>query len=209
MRIALFGTGGMADALGTAWSRAGHDLAVAGRDPSRAAALAGRLGAAGPNPAAVRTLSWSAAAEFADVILLALPVPALAELLPPLELSGKVLVDCTNDPGPTSEDPPSGAPVAARIAELAPGASVVKAFNLVHVDVLRLTPPVFAGRPVAIPLCGSPEAVTTVSSLVRDVGCTPYPAGDLSRAALLEATAAFTISLWMSGFDAQAVLAPS
>jgi hypothetical protein len=201
MRIALFGTGGMAEALGTAWSRAGHDLAVAGRNPSHAAKLADRLTA--------RALDWSAAADFAEVILLAVPTSSVDALLPPLELDGKILVDCTNTPGPTGAEPPPGTPIAERIAELAPGASVVKAFNLAHVDVWRMTPPVFDGRPVAVPLCGAPEAVETVSALVRDVGCTPVPAGDLTRAALLEATAALVIGLWMSGVDAQAILTPA
>ena len=224
MRIAIFGTGGMADALGTAWARAGHELAVAGRDPSRAAALADRLTTTGANPAhhlaaaaanpahattPAVTLGWSAAAEFADVILLALPVSALTTLLPALPLTGKILVDCTNTPGPTGAEPPPGTPVAERIAQLAPEASVVKAFNLAHVDVWRKNPPVFEGRPLAVPLCGAPEAVATVSTLVQDIGCTPVPAGDLSRAALLEATAAFVIGLWMSGADAQAILAPA
>jgi hypothetical protein len=210
MRIALFGTGGMADALGTSWSRSGHALAVAGRTPSHAAKLAEHLTAAGASLAApARALTWSAAADFADVILLAVPASAVDALLPSLALDGKILVDCTNTPGPTGAEPPPGTPVAARIAELAPGASVVKAFNLAHVDVWRLTPPVFGGRPLAVPLCGPPEAVATVSTLVRDIGCTPLPAGDLSRATLLEATAAFTIGLWMAGFDAQAILTPA
>jgi predicted dinucleotide-binding enzyme len=208
MRIALFGTGGMAEALGTAWSRAGHDLAVAGRTPHHAEKLAGHL-TAGGNRATARALSWSAAADFADVILLAVPTSSVDALLPPLDLDGKILVDCTNSAGPTGAEPPPGTPIAERIAELAPGASVVKAFNLVHVDVWRMTPPVFAGRPVAVPLCGAPEAVETVSALVRDIGCTPVPAGDLTRAALLEATAALVIGLWMSGVDAQAILAPA
>ncbi|WP_425425351.1 hypothetical protein [Amycolatopsis saalfeldensis] len=135
-----------------------------------------------------------------------MPTSAMDGLLSSLALDGKILVDCTNTPGPTGAEPPPGTPVAARIAGLAPGASVVKAFNLAHVDVWRMTPPVFEGRPLAVPLCGAPE---TVSSLVRDVGCTPIAAGDLTRAALLEATAAFAIGRWMSGFDAQAILTPA
>ncbi|WP_240521659.1 NAD(P)-binding domain-containing protein [Amycolatopsis vastitatis] len=63
MRIGIFGTGGMADALGTQWARAGHELMVSGRsDPG---ALAARLGAP--------TGTWREAAAFADVLLLAVP----------------------------------------------------------------------------------------------------------------------------------------
>ncbi len=48
-----------------------------------------------------------------------------------------------------------------------------------------------------------------MSTLVHDIGARPVFAGDLSRAALLEATAAFAIGLWFAGQDAQAILAPA
>ncbi|WP_410616190.1 NADPH-dependent F420 reductase [Amycolatopsis sp. lyj-109] len=191
MRIGIFGTGGMADALGTQWARAGHELMVSGRsDPGP---LAGRLGAT--------TGTWRETAAFADVLLLAVPAAAIGEVLaeagPP---AGKVLVDCTNDPGLM------GAPVASRIAT---DAHVVKAFNLAHVDVWRMTPPVFDGRALSVPLCGNdPAALDAVSTLVRDIGAKPVHAGGLDRAALLEATAAFAIGLWFAGEDAQAILTP-
>ncbi|MEV4600159.1 NAD(P)-binding domain-containing protein [Amycolatopsis sp. NPDC049253] len=192
MRIALFGTGGMAQALGAHWSR--HSLAVSGRDPGRATALARELGAS--------ALPWASAAEWADVVLLGLPVSALS-VVTGLPLAGKVLIDCTNTPGDSDSLPP-GTPVATRLAAAAPGALVVKAFNLAPVETWRMTPPLFEGRPLAVPLCGAPAAVDVVSELVRDVGCTPLPAGGLDRAALLEATAAFAIGLWRAGFDTRA-----
>ncbi len=133
MRIGIFGTGAMAEALGTHWARAGHDLMVSGR--SAPAALATRLGAA--------TGSWHETALFADVLLLAVPASAIGEVLAEAgSLAGKVLVDCTNDPALT------GAPVASRIVTQA---QVVKAFNLAHVDIWRMKPPVFDGRPAIGP----------------------------------------------------------
>jgi len=179
MRIGIFGTGGMADALGTQWARAGHEIRVAGR----------------------RTGTWREVAAFADVVLLAIPAAAIGEVLAQAgPLAGKVLVDCTNDPALT------GAPVASRIVT---EAHVVKAFNLAHVDVWRMTPPVFDGRPLSVPLCSDdPAALEAVSTLVRDIGARPVIAGGLDRAALLEATAAFVIGLWFAGEDAQAILTP-
>ncbi|EOD69295.1 NADPH-dependent F420 reductase [Amycolatopsis vancoresmycina] len=179
MRIGIFGTGGMADALGTHWARAGHEIRVAGR----------------------KTGTWREVAAFADVVLLAIPSSAIGEVLAQAgPLTGKVLVDCTNDPALT------GTPVASRIVT---EAHVVKAFNLAHVDIWRMNPPVFDGRPLSVPLCGDdPAALETVSTLVRDIGARPVRAGGLSRAALLEATAAFAIGLWFAGEDAQAILAP-
>jgi len=87
---------------------------------------------------------------------------------------------------------------------------VVKAFNLCHVDVWRLTPPVFDGRPLAVPLCGDDEsALSAVRRPVRDLGCVPLDAGGLDRAGLVEATAALLIGLWVGeGADAQAIAPP-
>ena len=109
MRIGIFGTGGMADALGTQWARAGHELRVSGR--SGADALAKRLGAS--------TGTWRETAAFADVLLLAIPAGAVDEVVAKAgPLTGKVLVDCTNHPDLT------GTPVASRITT---EAHVVKA----------------------------------------------------------------------------------
>ncbi|MEU9688547.1 MULTISPECIES: NADPH-dependent F420 reductase [Amycolatopsis] len=193
MRIGIFGAGGMAEALGGQWS--GHDVMVAARDRAKAAKISARVG------------TWAETARASDVILLALPAASVPEVLAAAgNLDGKVLIDCTNAVGPgavlTVPDQ------AARIAAAAPGAHVVKAFNLCEVDVWRMTPPVFGGRPLAVPLCGAPEAVEVVSSLVRDLGCTPLNAGGLDRAGLMEATMAFMVGLWFDGHDAQACFPP-
>ncbi|WP_406388941.1 NAD(P)-binding domain-containing protein [Streptomyces sp. NBC_00887] len=42
MRIGIIGTGNTAEALGTQWGRAGHDVLFGGRSPDRTRALAGR-----------------------------------------------------------------------------------------------------------------------------------------------------------------------
>jgi predicted dinucleotide-binding enzyme len=189
MRIGIFGTGAMATALSTHWANAGHELMVAGRDPVRAAALGARTG------------TWGEVASFADALLLAVPADAVFEVLTG-PLTGKVLVDCTNQPGPTGTEPPPGTPVATRIAAAAPDAHVVKAFNLAPADVWRKPP-----ATLTVPLCGDdPAALDAVRTLVRDVGCTPVLGGGLDRAHLLEATAAFAIGLWFAGEDAQAIL---
>lgn len=181
----------MADALGTRWRCAGHEVRTGGRS--------GGL---------------REAAEFGtDAVLLALPYAAVAEVVGGLAeaLRGRVLIDCTNPVGPGFRLLTAGGPAAAeRIAAAAPAAHVVKAFNLCHVDVWRLTPPVFDGRPLAVPLCGDdPAALDVVRHLVRDLGCEPLDAGGLDRACLVEATAALLIGLWVGeGADAQAIAPP-
>src|SRR3569833_141789 len=64
MRIGILGAGKMAEALGTQWSRAGHDLLVGARTPAKAEALAGRIG---PR---VRSGDLAPAAAYGDATLL-------------------------------------------------------------------------------------------------------------------------------------------
>ncbi|MFJ6070848.1 NADPH-dependent F420 reductase [Streptomyces sp. NPDC093065] len=208
MRIGVLGTGNMADALATHWVRAGHQVAIGGRDARKAERLATRMGG-GVQPASLR-----AAVEFGqEVVLAALPFGAGADVARDLSaaLEGKVLLDCSNPVGPGFRLLTEGGPSAARqLAAAAPGAHVVKAFNLCHEDVWRMRPPVFDGRPLAVPVCGDDEtALARVRELVRDVGGDPVAGGGLDRAGLLEATAALFIALWVGeGADAQAIAPP-
>ncbi|MFJ6718907.1 MULTISPECIES: NADPH-dependent F420 reductase [unclassified Streptomyces] len=207
MRIGVLGTGNMAQALATHWVRAGHEVVIGGRDAHKAERLATRMGG-GARPAGLR-----AAAESGQVVLAALPFGAGADVARELReaLAGKVLLDCSNPLGPGFRLLTEGGPSAARrLAEAAPGAHVVKAFNLCHEDVWRMRPPVFDGRPLAVPVCGDDEAaLVRVGELVRDVGCEPVAGGGLDRAGLLEATAALFIALWVAeGADAQAIAPP-
>jgi predicted dinucleotide-binding enzyme len=164
MRIGILGTGNMADALGGQWRRAGHEVVAGGRS-----AATGLREAAGHGTDAVLVaLPWQAAIDVAG---------ELAEAL-----RGRVLIDCTNPVGPGFRLLTAGGPAAAeRIAAAAPGARVVKAFNLCHEGVWRTAPPVFDGRPLAVPLCGDDEAaLSVVRRLVRDLGCEPLNAGGLT-----------------------------
>lgn len=193
MRIGILGTGNMADALGGQWRRAGHEVVAGGRSAGTGLREAAEHG----TDAVLVALPWQAAVE------------VVGELAEPLR--GRVLIDCTNPVGPGFRLLTAGGPAAAeRIAAAAPEARVVKAFNLCHEDVWRTTPPVFDGRPLAVPLCGDDEAaLSVVRRLVRDLGCEPLNAGGLDRAGLLEATAALLIGLWVGeGADAQAIAPP-
>jgi predicted dinucleotide-binding enzyme len=207
MRIGILGTGNMADALGTHWARAGHRLTVGGRDLAAARRAADRIGGG------ARAGDLRSAVADAEVVLVALPFGPSTEVVRTLAepLAGRTLVDCTNPVGPGFRLLTGHGPSAAeQLAAAAPEARVVKAFNLCHQDVWRMHPPVFDGRPLAVPLCGDdPTALAQVSTLVNALGCTPAPAGPLTRAALLEATAALFIGLWVdTGADVQAIAPP-
>jgi 8-hydroxy-5-deazaflavin:NADPH oxidoreductase len=184
--MGIIGAGQMARALGGGWSAAGHEIRYGRRGEIRAAV------------------------EFGDVTLLAVPVPALAEVLAQADFTGKTLIDCTNAFEPDDGNMVLGEDaVAERVARLAPGARVVKAFNLCAAEVWQAEERVFEGRRLAVPLCGDDaDALAQVEELVRDLKAEPVRAGGLNRARYLEAMSAFVVGLWFAGADARAALPP-
>ncbi|MFC8448378.1 NADPH-dependent F420 reductase [Kitasatospora sp. NPDC057223] len=204
MRIGILGTGAMATALGGAWAAAGHDVLIGGRDRAAAARTAARTGAGGHGDLA-------RAAAHGEVILAAVPAAVAPELAKEYAglLAGRTVVDCTNPVIPTDDglvlSTGGAGSVAGLIAQAAPGAHVVKGFNLCHESIWTLSPPVFEGVPLAVPLCADdPQALARVARLVTSIGCTAIPCGGLVRAAYLEATAAFAIGAWWSGAQPRA-----
>ena len=126
-------------------------------------------------------------AAHGEVVLLAVPASSAAGALAAAgPLAGKVLVDATNDV--------SGGPGRSAIAELAPDARYVKAFNTVFAA-LHGEPPPVAGPP-ALLLCGDDAAAkAVVGRLARDAGYEPFDAGGLDRTPLVEAFARLVIGL--------------
>ncbi|HEX8695783.1 MAG TPA: NADPH-dependent F420 reductase [Longimicrobium sp.] len=191
MRVGVIGCGRMGRAVGTLLSRAGSEVRFGSSDAARAEAVAREVGGGATGG------TYRAAASFGEVVVLAAVWPGIAETLAaagPLE--GKVLVDCTN---PEAEDGgelllgnDSGAE---RIARLAPGARVVKAFNHVYAQVLDRGPD-FGGVPASVFLCGDDaDAKAVVADLVRATGFDPVDAGGLDAARLLEPLGALVVHL--------------
>ncbi|MEU2177184.1 NAD(P)-binding domain-containing protein [Nocardia sp. NPDC019219] len=210
MRIGIIGAGAMARALGGGWRAAGHEVLVGARNAGAAAELADAIGA--------RAGTIGDAAVFGDVVLLALPVPALPEVLRAVGelLTGRTVIDCTNAFAPDAAAPEGATAfvlaedaVAERITAQAPGAKVVKAFNLCAAEVWQATARVFDERRLAVPLCGDDAAaVRAVATLAEDLGTQPFPAGGLHRARYLEATSVFAVGLWFAGHDVRSMFPP-
>lgn len=190
----------MARALGCGWVAAGHEVLVGARSPERVEELA-----VGARSGTIRD-----AAEFGDATLLAVPVAALADVLGSAAFDGRTVIDCTNAFEPDDGSMVLGEEaVAERVAALAPGARVVKAFNLLAADVWESADRVFEGRRLVVPLCGDdPDALAQVEGLVHDLKALPVRAGGLHRARYLEAMSVFVVGLWFAGVDARAVLPP-
>ena len=202
MRIGILGTGTLATALGEGWARAGHELVVGGRSRAKAQKLAGRLGGG------ARAVTPREAVTGRDAVLLAVSWDGVEDMLRTAGasdglLEGTPLIDPTNaiEHGVGVLLTEGGDSMAQRIAGLAAGAHVVKAFHLFPAE--RWTSPPGSGEsPVTVAMCGDdPAALHVVSELVRDVGGAPAVLGPLDRVRQLEEVAGFVIGLAFAGFD--------
>jgi NADPH-dependent F420 reductase len=184
-RIAMIGTGEVGSALGQSLARAGHALVYGSREPARADVLA-LLARTGHGATA---LEPGAAAAAADIVVLAVPWYAVEDTTRALgDLSGKIIIDPSNPrvEGPEGRDYayPEGSN-AERVQTLAPGASVVKAFNTLGAD--TMLNPAVAGGPVTIPLIGDDGAAKArVADLIRDIGLEAVDLGPLRYARIIE-----------------------
>jgi len=169
--------------LARRWAAAGRRLVLGVRDPADAdvQALARETGAAVAEPRA-------AAAE-ADVVVIALPWKAVEEVVTGLgDLSGKVLVDCSNPIGPGwTLEVGHTTSAAEMVAGWAPGARVVKAFSTTGAG--NMLDPSYGdgGTRLAMFICGDDaDAKSRVSELVADLGFDPIDNGPLRQARFLE-----------------------
>ncbi len=202
MRIGILGTGTLAEALGEGWARAGHELVIGGRSHAKARTLADRLGRD------VRAVAPREAVTGRDAVLLAVSWDGVDEMLRSAGaseglLAGTPLIDPTNavEHGVGVSLPGRGEAMAERIAALAPGAHVVKAFHLFPAEQWTGAPGKDE-RPVTVAMCGDdPAALQVVSTLVRDVGGVPAVLGSLDRVRQLEEVAGFVIGLAFAGVD--------
>lgn len=197
MRIGFLGTGPMTAALGARWTRAGHEVIVGSRDPARAQRLSDRLGAAGGG-------DYREAVAGADVVLVALHDTEVLRILTSLAdaLDGVVLIDINNPIDPLAyESRYAGtASLAERIADAAPGARVVKAFNTVYAERLAEGAHEPSG-PVQVLLASDDAAgAELVAGLVRQIGAEPVGVGPLKVSRHLEALAGFEVDLVERGF---------
>jgi predicted dinucleotide-binding enzyme len=185
VEIAIIGAGRVGATLGQRWRAAGHRVTYGVRDPSEA------------RHADLAPVATAAAAiEGAEVVLIALPWAAVAEVVSALDVGTAVVIDATN-------------PLAAGARELVaePGTSggelivrwtgsdrVVKAFNTT--GSANMADPSYPGGTPAMLLAGDdPGAKEVVSSLAAELGFEPVDAGPLAASADLEHVAALWIRL--------------
>lgn len=184
--ISILGAGAVGTALARNWSIGGHTVTLAVRDTNSESAETARrqLGAAVPLQA------YAEALPAADVIVLALPWSALADVVPTLGgLEGKIVIDATNPLGNTPDgfglvigQTTSGGE---EVARLLPKARVVKSLNQIGAEIMA-DPSALPSAPVMFVAADDDDARDTALALVRDLGFDAQDFGPLKGARLLE-----------------------
>jgi NADPH-dependent F420 reductase len=183
--VAMIGTGNVGAALGRRFAENGHKIVYGSRDPS--AADVRELVAATGNGAVAVTQAEAAAQG--DIVILAIPWSAAEDVVRALpDLRGKVVVDPTN-PRVMAADGFADYPIedsnAERIARLAPGAHVVKAFSTLGAE--TMLDPSLARSPVTVPIVGDDRAAKErVAALAREIGLEVVDVGPLRHARIIE-----------------------
>lgn len=203
MKVAIIGAGNVGTALATSFTRAGHDVVIASRDPEDAAKAAAASGAriAPDNVSAV---------AHADVIIPAVYFPNLAEIAAEMAAAaaGKIVIDVSNRIafGATGPEIDTTSSNAEALADLLPQSSVIKAFNTLFAS--SQVDPIADGVQLDGFVAGDDEtAKAVVLELVRSIGLHPVDVGPLVRARQLEGLAFLNMALnivnqgsWQSGW---------
>ncbi len=178
MRIGIIGSGLIGGSVGLLWAGAGHEILFSSRHPEE---LTDLVEQGGPR---TRAGLPAEAAEFGEVVFIAVPYAALPQIGQDFGhlMQGKVVIDCGNPytqrDGPMAEEAlAKGTGVAS--AEFLPGVRLVRAFNAVSFRTVRQDD----HSQVGIPIAGDDaEALRIASRLVMDAGFDPVVVGPLARA---------------------------
>ena len=171
-KIGIIGAGKVGGALGTLWAQAGDDVMFASRHPEELKDLVAK---AGPH---AKAGTAAEAAAFGDVVVIAVPYPAVPELAKAdgAAIKGKVVFDTSNAVAPrdgamVAEVEAKG--IGAMSASLFPDAHLLRAFNAIGYKAMTSESD-RKGDPVGIPLASDdPEAIKIGSELVKQAGFVP------------------------------------
>jgi len=189
MRFGVIGAGNIGQAVAGHAVAAGHEVIISSRRGGES--LAAAAAAVGATPGTV------AQAASGEIVLLAVPWTAVPEALAGLTWDGQVLIDATNafiSFSPMQVEDLGDGTSSERVASLAPGAHVVKAFNTLFASV-QADPARHGVTVDGLYATDDPVAAETVAEVIESIGLRPVNAGGLARARELEALAFLNIQL--------------
>jgi predicted dinucleotide-binding enzyme len=199
--IIIVGAGNVGKALAQRLIKTGHSVTFALREGADPAPVLDSVPGAKATPGAE-------AAQAGQIIFIATPAAAALDAARALgDLSGKIIVDCTNpvrwEAGPVWAPPAEGS-VAAQLAGALPDAHVLKGFNTFGAE-FHADPALSAGPIDALLAGDSAEAKAAVRAVGERAGFSVIDAGPLRNAAVLENMAILWIHLALAGGKGRAV----
>ena len=177
-RYAIVGSGNIGSALARLFGRVGLEVRIANtRGPHTISELAASVG---PSVLPVSL----AEALTCDVIFLAIPFPAVEQFGKELhDWTGKTIVDATNAhyAPDHAADSLKGRLSSHYVADVLPGARVVKAFNQLPAQVLAAPVSSAQGRRVVFVSSDSPESSARIAQLTETLGLSPVQLGRIGE----------------------------
>ena len=177
-RYAIVGSGNIGSALARLFGRVGLEVRIANtRGPHTISELAASVG---PSVLPVSL----AEALTCDVIFLAIPFPAVEQFGKELhDWTGKTIVDATNAhyAPDHAADILKGRLSSHYVADVLPGARVVKAFNQLPAQVLAARVSSAQGRRVVFVSSDSPESSARIAQLTETLGLSPVQLGRIGE----------------------------
>ena len=177
-RYAIVGSGNIGSALARLFGRVGLEVRIANtRGPHTISELAASVG---PSVLPVSL----AEALTCDVIFLAIPFPAVEQFGKELhDWTGKTIVDATNAHYAPNHaaDILKGRLSSHYVADVLPGARVVKACNQLPAQVLAAPVSSAQGRRVVFVSSDSPESSARIAQLTETLGLSPVQLGRIGE----------------------------
>jgi len=177
MDVGIIGAGRLGQAMARTALRAGRQIVLANsRGPDTLTALVSTLG----DGVSAGTVDEAAAA---DVAVIAVPWPRVPEAVQGLRWDGRIVIDATNDFDPSDLNGLTSSQV---LADLVPGARVVKAANTLGAPVLAADPHEAGGRRVIFLSGDDAEAKSEVSALFEQAGFAAIDLGGLAAGGAMQ-----------------------
>ena len=187
LKIAVIGAGNVGGNLARRFVELGHSVTLGARDPASDKVQA--VVAAVPG---IGVADVAGAVPGADMVVLAVPYPALAGLLEGMDLGdGTVVIDATNAVGVALEA--GDEHVVQLISRHLPDAQVVKAFNTIGAE--AFLDPQIGGQRLFLPVAGPEPAAGVVRDLAHAMGFDALVIGGHECVRMLEEHARLWIHL--------------
>ena len=175
--VGIIGAGRLGQAMARTALRAGRRVVIANsRGPKSLAPVILALG----NGVSAGTVHEAASA---GIVVVAVPWDRVPGAVQGLEWNGQVVVDATND---WAADDLQGRTSSELVADLLPGARVVKAGNTLGADVLGSDPHEAGGQRVIFVSGDDADAKAHVVALFQDAGFAAIDLGDLATGGAMQ-----------------------